>query len=68
MDFSSSLIIVSLIGDVSFVTSFRLEGAAAFTIVLRQGPRQHGFLGSEEPIDFEKWVPGTHQFLTKLTN
>ena len=35
MDFSSSLIIVSLIGDVSFVTSFRLEGAAAFTIVVR---------------------------------
>ena len=34
-------------------------------LFLGQGPRQHGFLGSQEPIDFEKMVPGTHQFLTK---
>ena len=35
---------------------------------LFRGPRQHGFLGFLETINFEKWVPGTHQFLTKLTN
>ena len=33
-----------------------------------QGPLHHGFLGSWEPINFEKWVPGTHQFVIKLAN
>ena len=25
-------------------------------------------MGSKEPIDFEQLVPGTHQFLTKVSN
>ena len=52
MDFSSSLIIVSLIGDVSFVTSFRLEGAAAFTIV--RDLVSVGAVGAAAPTDFQK--------------
>ena len=35
---------------------------------LKVGPRQHGVLGSQEPIDFKKCIPGTHQFLMKLVN